>query len=83
MTSAGLRSRAIFIAPPCTSVEKLRREGNLLHYQASVEDPNVLAKPWVRTPVTLKISASPDDALWEDPPCMELDTGHFVTKEHH
>ena len=64
-------------------IERLRREGNLLHYQATVEDPNVLAKPWVRTPVTLKISTSPDDALYEDPPCMELDTGHFVTKEHH
>ena len=51
------------------------------HYQATVEDPNVLAKPWVRTPVTLKISTSPDEALFEDPPCMELDTGHFVTKK--
>jgi len=64
-------------------IERLRRDGNLLHYQATVEDPNVLAKPWVRTPVNLKISRSPDDALYEDPPCMELDTGHFVTKEHH
>lgn len=64
-------------------IERLHREGNLLHYQATVEDPNVLAKPWVRTPVTLKISISADDALYEDPPCMELDTGHFVTKEHH
>jgi len=27
-------------------------------------------------------SASPDDALFEIPPCRELDTGHFVTKEH-
>lgn len=64
-------------------IERLRREGNFLHYQATVEDPNVLAKPWVRTPLTLKISASPQDALYEDPPCMETDTGHLVTKEHH
>jgi hypothetical protein len=64
-------------------IERLRREGNLLHYQATVEDPNVLAKPWVRTPLTLKISASSQDALYEDPPCMETDTGHLVTKEHH
>jgi hypothetical protein len=64
-------------------IERLRRDGNLLHYQATVEDPNVLAKPWVRTPITLKISTSPEDALYEDPPCMETDTGHLVTKEHH
>jgi hypothetical protein len=64
-------------------IEKLRREGNMLHYQATVEDPNVLAKPWVKTPITLKLSTSSDDTLWEDPPCMETDTGHLVTNEHH
>ena len=64
-------------------IERLRREGNLLHYQATVEDPNVLAKPCVLTPLTLKVSTSPQDTLYEDPPCMETDTGHLVTHEHH
>ena len=62
-------------------VERLTREGNVLHYQATVEDPNVLEKPWVMTPRTLKLGA--DVTLWEDPPCEERDSSHLVTKEHH
>jgi hypothetical protein len=61
--------------------ERLSREGNVLHYQATAEDPNVLEKPWVMTPRTLKLG--PDATLWEDPPCEERDSSHLVTKEHH
>jgi len=61
--------------------ERLRREGDVLHYQATVEDPNVLVRPWVMTPRTLNLGA--DVTLWEDPPCEERDSGHLVTKDHH
>ena len=30
--------------------ERLRREGNTLTYEVTVEDPDVLAEPWVMTP---------------------------------
>jgi hypothetical protein len=61
--------------------ERLRREGNILHYQATVEDPEVLVQPWVMTPRNLKLG--PDVTLWEDPPCEERDASHLVTKDHH
>jgi hypothetical protein len=63
--------------------EKLTREGNILHYQAIADDPNVLVKPWEMTPRTLRLSSVPQAALWEDPPCNEHDAEHLVTKEHH
>lgn len=63
--------------------ERVSREGNTLRYQTTVEDPTVLEKPWVRTPVTLKLNPNPNDTLWEDPPCIERDLPHLVTKEHH
>jgi hypothetical protein len=63
--------------------ERLRREGNTLHYQATVEDPTVLQKPWVRNPVRLQLNTDPKIVLWEDPPCFDIDLPHIVDKEHH
>ncbi len=60
--------------------EKISREGDTLHYQAIVDDPEVLTKQWAMTPKTLRITNVP---LWEDPPCVESDSSHLVTKEHH
>lgn len=36
--------------------ERFRREGNVLHYQATVEDPEVLTKAWVMPERTLKLN---------------------------
>ena len=67
--------------------ERLRREGNILHYQATAEDPGVLTQPWVMNPRTLNLNTlpwdAPDAGLWEDVPCVEKDLEHLVTKEHH
>ena len=63
--------------------ERLRRDGNTLRYQATVEDPNVLLAPWVRNPVILRLNEDLTAALWEDPPCDERDLKHLVTREHH
>jgi hypothetical protein len=67
--------------------ERLRREGNVLHYQATAEDPGVLTQPWVMNPRTLNLNTlpwgAPDAGLWEDVPCFETDLEHLVTKEHH
>src|SRR6185369_3054806 len=38
-------------------VERLTRKGDVLTYTATVEDPDVLAKPWTTTPRDLKLSA--------------------------
>jgi hypothetical protein len=64
-------------------IERLRREGNTLTYQATAEDPVVLLKPWVRNPVKLQLSTDPKVVLWEDAPCSDIDLPHIVDKEHH
>jgi len=44
-------------------IEKLTRKGNKILYEVTVEDPEVLAEPWVMTPRTLTPSTFPDAGL--------------------
>ena len=58
-------------------IEKFTRKGDTLEYSATVEDPNVLTKPFDLnpTPQVFKIGA-PDDVLYnEDLPC-DIDGNH-------
>ena len=64
-------------------VERLTRKGDVLTYSATIDDPEVLAKPWTTTPRDLKLSTNPSDALLEAPPCVEHDAPHIVTLDHH
>ena len=64
-------------------IERLRREGDLLTWQATVEDPDVLIKPWTMNPRVLRINPDPKAMLAESLPCVERDLSHLVTKEHH
>jgi len=64
-------------------VERLTRNGDTVTYTATVEDPDVLAKPWTTTPRQLKLSTNKADALLEAPPCVEHDAPHIVTLDHH
>jgi len=61
-------------------VEKLRREGNLLHYQVTVYDPDVLAQPWVMDERVMRLNTAPMVQI-EDPPCVESDGANLYTKE--
>jgi hypothetical protein len=61
-------------------IERLTRNGDVITYQATAEDPNVFTRPWVMNPRTLRIGSR---ALEEAPPCVEKDAGHLVTNEHH
>jgi hypothetical protein len=61
-------------------VEKLTRNGDTITYQATVEDPNVLSKPWAMYPRTLRLGMK---ALEEGPPCVEKDAEHLTSFEHH
>ncbi len=61
-------------------IERLRRDGNTLHYQATVEDPDVLMQPWVMNPRTLPLDTRQRPQI-EDPPCIESDGANLVTRE--
>jgi len=53
-------------------VERLRREGNSLTWQATVEDPAVLMEPWKMNPRTFTLR--PDDEIEEAAFCEDRDT---------
>lgn len=61
--------------------ETFRREGNRLVYQATVEDPEYLQKPWVKDPVTLNLNAASGVRLEEAPPCSDRDVKNQVGKQ--
>jgi hypothetical protein len=61
-------------------IERLRREGNLLHYQVTVEDPDVLMQPWVMDERVMRLNTAPMVQI-EDPPCVETDSVNLYTKE--
>jgi hypothetical protein len=44
-------------------VEKFTRQGNQILYEVTVEDPEVLAEPWVMTPRVMRLMPNPDTGL--------------------
>ncbi len=61
-------------------LERYTRKGNALTYEATVEDPQVLTKPWIMTPQTVMLE---DGMVVEQPPCEERDEQHLVNDDHH
>jgi hypothetical protein len=61
-------------------VERFTRTGDTMRYDVTVEDPNVLSRPWTMNPRTLRLGNRP---LEEGPPCVEKDAEHLVTLDHH
>jgi hypothetical protein len=61
-------------------VERLRRVGNTLEWQATVYDPTVLAEPWK---TNLRIAKLTDVDLVEPTACIDHDIGHEVDNTHH
>jgi hypothetical protein len=62
-------------------VERIRRDGGVLHYQVTVEDPEVLVKPWVRDDLLVKRNPDSKAEFVEELPCSERDREHLVTNE--
>lgn len=64
-------------------IERFRREGNTLQYQATVEDPEVLLQPWVMTPQVLGLNPDSKATLHEGDRCRDYDQGIFTSKIRH
>ena len=60
--------------------ERVRRDGNTLHYQAIAYDPDVLTEPWKMDPRVLRLDTMPRPQI-EDPHCIESDSDNLVTRE--
>jgi hypothetical protein len=61
--------------------ERFQPQGETLVWQATVEDPEYLVKPWVMDPAVLARSTGPAAYLAETPPCSERDNKNLVGKQ--
>lgn len=64
-----------FHSPDIHVTERISRDGDSLHYQATVEDPTVFTRPWTMNPW---VSKSTKELLVESFPCNEVDEGHII-----
>jgi hypothetical protein len=78
-----LGSDGYFHSPAMRVIERFQRNGDSLQYSAIVHDTEVLAEPWNMPTRTLRLSTDPADSLVEVPPCIERDSPHMLTNEHH
>jgi hypothetical protein len=72
----GVEPRALMHSDQEHVTERFSRSGNVLSYEATVEDPVVLAKPWVITPRHFT-HGDADDQIYETY-CDNHDLSHFV-----
>ncbi|MBM3818019.1 MAG: hypothetical protein FJW14_03215 [Acidimicrobiia bacterium] len=61
-------------------IERFRRVGDTIEYQAIAEDPAVLAEPWTGRPRTLWLT---DQELEESPRCEDRDMSLVTDGSHH
>lgn len=61
-------------------IERLRRVGDTLEWQATVYDPTVLLEPWK---TNFRVAKLTDDELVEPTPCIDKDISHVVDNTHH
>lgn len=61
-------------------VERLRRDGNTIEYQATAYDPDVLAEPWALRPRKLTLTTRD---IVEAAPCIERDANRIPDLSSH
>jgi len=64
-------------------VEKLHRDGNTLTYAVTVDDPQVLLKPWDMTPKVMRLNVDPNASIHEGDPCKDYDYSNMSSKIRH
>jgi hypothetical protein len=75
-----LGTGAYFTTQALHVVERFTRKGNTIQYEVTVEDPDVLVKPWVTTH-TLRLGVA-GMHVTEQPPCIDVDQKHMTEKAH-
>jgi len=60
--------------------ERFTRSGDSLQYEVTVHDPVVLTAPWEMEPIELELDHG-QGVYVEDPPCIDFDSSHMVTRE--
>ena len=63
-------------------IERFARQGNTLRYEATVEDPVMLTKPWSPMPQTVMLG-KPGEHIEQNYPCSERSTPHLVNNDRH
>jgi hypothetical protein len=61
-----------------TVIERLRRQGDTLIYQATVEDPVMFLEPWTMDEVRLNLNKNPGAQLMQDVPYNDKSLGNLV-----
>jgi hypothetical protein len=61
--------------------ERLRREGDKLHYDVVITDPNMLVEPWIPEAKELTLSKKPRAQVTEGLFCSERDSEHMVGQQ--
>jgi hypothetical protein len=69
-----------FTSPDKRVTERIRRVGNTLTWEATVED-SVLLQPWKTGPQTRQLNTDPLAEIEEPLPCVEKDLNNMVTRE--
>jgi hypothetical protein len=62
-------------------IEKFTRQGNQIKYEVTVEDPEVLAEPWVMTPRTMRLTPNADAGLLRERGNCEVYEEGVVTSQ--
>ena len=58
--------------------ERLRRQGDLLFYQFTVDDPEVLAEPWTTETFVRRLNPDPLAVPEKSDECTENDLGSII-----
>ena len=76
-----LSDNGLFHSDKTHVIERLRREGDTMHYDVTVEDPVVFTEPWKQRSRDLKLMK--DYEIEEAPYCSERDASHLQDLSHH
>jgi len=81
--STWLARGGLFHSEKLHVVERFRREGNILNYSVTVDDPAVLLQPWTPAPRQIALSTGPDAGfIAESEPCSDYEAGELAAGSH-